>query len=166
MRGPAEGREQTVVVVGEGHRVVGLARSEDGAAAPKAAPAEVHRGSLDDPDGLARAAAEAEGVIHLAAIPSGTHAHAAGFADPCAIEAMGSALAGSGRPFVVTPGTLIAAAGRLGTEARQFGRGHRRAADRAGRMGHAGGKHLARPPERLAPRAPVPDDRLAPWTNA
>ncbi|MGV4983771.1 NAD-dependent epimerase/dehydratase family protein [Streptomyces sp. NRAIS4] len=77
MRGPAEGREQTGVVVGAGHRVVGLARSEDGAAALKSAPAEVHRCSLDEPDGLARAGAEAEGVIHLAALPGGTHARAA-----------------------------------------------------------------------------------------
>ncbi|MEV5875238.1 SDR family oxidoreductase [Streptomyces sp. NPDC052101] len=99
-----------------GHRVVGLARSDDGVAALEAAGAETHCGSLDDPEGLARAAAQADGVIHLATKHSGTDAHAAGAADLRAIEAMGAALAGSGRPFVVTSGTLIAAAGRLVTE--------------------------------------------------
>ncbi|MFI2205721.1 SDR family oxidoreductase [Streptomyces sp. NPDC020192] len=103
-------------LIGAGHQVVGLARSDDGAVALKAAGAEVHRGSLEDPEGLARAAAAADGVIHLAAIHGGTDPHAAGAADLRAIEAMGAALAGSDRPFVATSGTAIAAVGRLVTE--------------------------------------------------
>ncbi|GGM05987.1 hypothetical protein GCM10010129_57060 [Streptomyces fumigatiscleroticus] len=49
-----------------GHQVVGLARSDKSSAALTAAGAEVHRGDLDDLDGLAAAAAAADGVIHLA----------------------------------------------------------------------------------------------------
>jgi uncharacterized protein YbjT (DUF2867 family) len=49
-----------------GHEVVGLARSDDSAAALRAARAEVRRGDLDDLDSLREAAAGADGVIHLA----------------------------------------------------------------------------------------------------
>ncbi|MER8014824.1 SDR family oxidoreductase [Streptomyces griseoluteus] len=104
-------------LIGAGHEVVGLARSDDGAAALKEAGAEVVRGSLDDPEGLARAADGADGVIHLAFIHDFVDFDAAGATDLRAIEAMGEVLAGSGRPLVVTSGTAIAPAGRLATEA-------------------------------------------------
>lgn len=105
------------------HRVVGLARSDASAAALEAAGAAVHRGDLDDLDGLRRAAASADGVIHLAfkheAMRSGDYSGAAD-ADLRAIEAIGGALGGSGKPFVVTSGTLMLAfagiIGRSGTE--------------------------------------------------
>jgi nucleoside-diphosphate-sugar epimerase len=106
-----------------GHRVVGLARSEGSAAALTAAGAEVRRGDLDDLDGLSEAAAAADGVIHLAfkheAMRSGDFAGAVA-ADLRAIEAIGAALDGSGKPFVSTSGTLMLAfagiTGRAGTE--------------------------------------------------
>lgn len=106
-----------------GHRVVGLARSERSATAVAALGAEARRGDLDNLDGLREAAAEAEGVIHLAykhdAMQRGDIVSAAS-ADIAAIEAMGQALAGSGRPLVATGGTLMLAvggiAGRPGTE--------------------------------------------------
>ncbi|MFF7385150.1 NAD-dependent epimerase/dehydratase family protein [Streptomyces griseoluteus] len=104
-------------LIGAGHEVVGLARSDEGAAALKEAGAEVVRGSLDDPEGLARAADGADGVIHLAFIHDFVDFDAAGATDLRAIEAMGAVLAGSGRPLVVTSGTAIAPAGRLATEA-------------------------------------------------
>ncbi|MFF0713864.1 SDR family oxidoreductase [Streptomyces bauhiniae] len=103
-------------LIGAGHEVVGLARSDDGAAALKEAGAEVFRGSLDDPEGLARAADGADGVIHLAFVHDFADFEAAGATDLRAVEAMGAALAGSGRPLVVTSGTAIAPAGRLVTE--------------------------------------------------
>jgi nucleoside-diphosphate-sugar epimerase len=92
-----------------GHQVVGLARSDDSAAALTASGATPLRGDLDDRDGLARAAAAADGVIHLAfkheAVRSGDYAGAVA-ADLRAIEAIAGALAGSGKPFVSTSGTL------------------------------------------------------------
>ena len=105
-----------------GHEVVGLARSDESAAAIKAAHAEARRGSLDDLELLADAAATADGVIHLAfmheAMRAGDYLTAAA-ADLRAVETIGDALEGTGKPFVVTSGTLLlafAAPGRLGTE--------------------------------------------------
>jgi nucleoside-diphosphate-sugar epimerase len=105
-----------------GHQVTGLARSESSAAAVSAAGAAVLSGTIDDLDLLQSAAADADGVIHLAfkheAMRSGDLLGAAG-ADHAAIEAMLDALAGTGKPFVGTSGTLLlamAALGRTGTE--------------------------------------------------
>ncbi|MEV6765179.1 SDR family oxidoreductase [Streptomyces sp. NPDC051105] len=95
-------------LLGAGHQVLALARSERSAEALKAAGAEVHRGSLDDPEDLARAAAGTDGVLHLAFnhedFPDMTRAVET---DLRVIEAIGTALEGSHRPFVVTSGTLL-----------------------------------------------------------
>lgn len=92
-----------------GHAVTGLARSDRSAAAVSSLGADVRRGDLDDLDGLRTAAGEADGVIHLAfkheEMQSGDLAGAAA-ADLQAIEAMGAALKGSGKPFVGTNATL------------------------------------------------------------
>ena len=103
-----------------GHRVTGLARSDEGAAALTAKGAEPHRGDLDDLDGLRAAAAASDGVIHLA------YRHdfdsdfvGAAETDLRAVEAMGEVLAGSDRPLVNTSGTLLLALiapGRVATE--------------------------------------------------
>jgi nucleoside-diphosphate-sugar epimerase len=106
-----------------GHAVVGLARSEASAGTIASTGAEVRRGSLDDLDGLRAAAREADGVIHLAfkhdlALVSGDFM-AAVKADFRAVEAIGEALAGSGKPFVNTTGTMLLAHSvreRAGTE--------------------------------------------------
>ncbi|MGP8002060.1 MAG: SDR family oxidoreductase [Streptosporangiaceae bacterium] len=106
-------------LLGAGHEVVGLARSDEGAASVTAAGATVHRGSLSDTDSLRRGAAAADGVIHTAYIHdfSATgDAAAAARADAQAIEAMGEALAGSGKPFVVAAGTALLTPGRVATE--------------------------------------------------
>jgi nucleoside-diphosphate-sugar epimerase len=103
-----------------GHQVVGLARSDTAAAALTGAGAEVHRGALDDLDSLHDGAAAADGAIHLAFnnISETTDFAASLQADLRAVETIGAALEDSGKPFVVTSGTLVLASlGRLGTEA-------------------------------------------------
>jgi nucleoside-diphosphate-sugar epimerase len=106
-------------LVGAGHEVVGLARSDASAGALTAAGAEVHRGTLDDLEGLRSAAAASDGVIHLAfkheSAFSGDFQGAAD-ADRRAVETFGEALAGSDRPLVIASGTFGNAPGRVATE--------------------------------------------------
>jgi nucleoside-diphosphate-sugar epimerase len=101
-----------------GHQVTGLARSDKSAAALKAAGAEVQRGSLDDLDSLRAGAAASDGVIHLAFNHDFSDFLGSVETDRLAVEAMGEALVGSGKPFVGTSGTLMVAfvEGRLATE--------------------------------------------------
>lgn len=98
--GSAIARELT----GAGHEVVGLARSQESAAAIAAAGAEVRRGSLEDTDGLREAAAASDGVIHTAFIHDFSRMQDAGAVDLRAIQAFGEALAGSDRPLVIAGG--------------------------------------------------------------
>jgi nucleoside-diphosphate-sugar epimerase len=100
-----------------GHEVVGLARSNDAAAALEAVGVEVHPGAVDDLDSLHDGAADADGTIHLAFDNSFSDYAAAIEADERAVATMGAALDGSGKPFVVTSGTLaLAFSPGLGTE--------------------------------------------------
>jgi nucleoside-diphosphate-sugar epimerase len=106
-------------LLGAGHQVVGLARSDQGAITVENAGAEVVRGDLSDPARLGEFAAGSDGVIHLAFDNSFTDVIAAAASDLAAIEAIGGALEGTHKPFVVTTGTLmlaIANPGKLGTE--------------------------------------------------
>ncbi len=89
-------------LTGAGHTVIGLTRSDNGAAALKEAGAEVHYGALDDLDSLRLGAAAADGVIHLAFMHNHSDFAAALTADLRAVETMGAALEGSGKPFVTT----------------------------------------------------------------
>jgi nucleoside-diphosphate-sugar epimerase len=103
-------------LVASGHTVTGLARSDPAAARLESLGATPHRGCLDDLDSLRRGAEAADGVLHMA--------YGGDYADPddlirrdrAAIEALGWALSGSGRPFVSTSGTLVMRAGRVSTE--------------------------------------------------
>jgi nucleoside-diphosphate-sugar epimerase len=99
------------LLLGAGHQVIGLTRSEVGAQALAAAGAEAFRGSLEDPAGLRAAASRADGVIHLAFNHDFSKFAANCEADRRVIEALGDELAGSGRPLVVTSGTAMANAG-------------------------------------------------------
>lgn len=100
-----------------GHEVLGLARSEEKAAALAATGAEVRRGTLADLDGLRAAAAESDAVVHTAYIHDDfADLTAAAAADRAAIGAFGEALEGSGKPLVVTAATGPVALGRLATE--------------------------------------------------
>src|SRR5271165_587927 len=93
-------------LIGAGHQVLGLCRSEAKAPALAAAGAEVCRGSLADLDGLKAAAARCDGVIHLA-FNHDFSTYAANCADDRrVIQALGAALAGSDRPLIVTGGII------------------------------------------------------------
>ena len=101
------------------HQLVGLARSDTSATALEAAGVEVLRGSLDDLDTLGAAAADADGVLHLAfkheQMFSGDVEAAIG-ADRQVIDTLGEALAGTDRPLVIASGLAGHASGTLVTE--------------------------------------------------
>jgi nucleoside-diphosphate-sugar epimerase len=108
-------------IVGEliraGHHVLGMARSDAGAKSLIAAGAQVHRGNLEDLESLRSGAVAADAVIHTAFNHDFSKWAANCEMDRRAIEALGSALAGSNRSFVITSGTALAMTpGRPSTE--------------------------------------------------
>jgi nucleoside-diphosphate-sugar epimerase len=92
-------------LIGAGHQVVGLSRSDAGAEALTRAWAEVVRGDVNDLDRLHTAAAAADGVIHAAFNHDFANVKQHSEADRKVIAALGAALAGSDRPLIVTSGT-------------------------------------------------------------
>ena len=103
-------------LIDAGHQVVGLARSAQSAAALAAAGAHVHRGSLEDLDGLKEGAAAADGVVHTAFNNDFSDYQGVADMDCRVVEALGAALEGSDRPLVVTSVTTVLAQSRVGTE--------------------------------------------------
>src|ERR1700726_995993 len=89
-------------LIGAGHQVVGLTRSDTGAAVLEEAGAEVHRGTLDDLDSLHSGAAASDGVIHLAFQHGHPDFAAALTTDLRAVETMGATPEGSVKPFLIT----------------------------------------------------------------
>ncbi len=106
-------------LIGTGHQVIGLARSDASAELLAAAGAQVQRGTLDDLELLRDAAGASDGVIHLAfkhELAFSGNFQGAADADRRAVETFGEALAGSDRPFVLASGLLGLAPGRVATE--------------------------------------------------
>lgn len=99
-----------------GHGVLGLARSDAAAAALEAMGAKAHRGQLADTASLAAGARACEGVIHAAFIHDFAQYEANAETDRLALAAISAAMEGSGKPLVATSGTVVLAAGRVGTE--------------------------------------------------
>src|ERR1700729_4363358 len=80
-------------LIGAGHQVLGLARSDASAAAVQASGAEVIRGSLEDLDSLRTGAESSDAVIHLGYIHDFSQIEAAAVVDRAAINVFGEALA-------------------------------------------------------------------------
>lgn len=99
-----------------GHQVIGLSRSDAGDQKLKALGAGAHRGSLEDLESLKKGAAAAEGVIHLAFVHSFPGFLGAPAKDKRAIDALGSALEGTGKPLVVAGAVLFLRPGQPLTE--------------------------------------------------
>lgn len=101
-------------LIGAGHRVLALARSDASARAAASMGADVLLGDLDDPASLRQGAVESDGVIHLAFLHFDDFEKAVA-QEAGAVEAFGAALEGSGKPFVMASGTP-AVPGRAATE--------------------------------------------------
>ena len=98
-------------LVGAGHQVLGLTRSAAGARWLEERGAQAHRGTLEEPDSVARGAAQADAVIHTAFDHDFSH-----FVENCekdrrVIGALAGALAGSDRPLIITSGTGMGSRG-------------------------------------------------------
>ena len=103
-------------LIGAGHEVLGLARSDASAAQVEAAGAKAVRGGLADHDVLRSAAAESDGVVHLAFIHDFSDFAESARVNRAAIDLFGEVLAGSDRPLAIASGCLGVAPGRLATE--------------------------------------------------
>ncbi len=103
-------------LIANGHTVTGLARSEKSRNRLTQLGAQTLDGSLEDLEALAKGARAAEGVIHMAFGGDFSDPGSSSRQDCAAIGAMGDALAGSGKPLVITSGTLVMTPGKVATE--------------------------------------------------
>ncbi|CAF1095922.1 unnamed protein product [Adineta steineri] len=110
------GRAVVQELINHGHQVLGLARSDASAEIITKAGGLPHRGDLEDLESLKSGARTADGVIHLAFEFDFNNMAKSTAMDRAAIEAMGEAMAGTGKPLVIASGTLFLPKGKLGTE--------------------------------------------------
>jgi nucleoside-diphosphate-sugar epimerase len=102
-------------LIGAGHQVLGMARSDAGAKSPEGAGAQAHRGDLNDLESLRSGAAASDAAIHTAFRHNWSKFAEACELDKRAIEIIGAVLQGSSRPFIVSSGIGVAQ-GRAATE--------------------------------------------------
>lgn len=103
-------------LIAAGHTVTGLARSDESAAKLAKLGAAVLNGSLDDLDTLRHGAAAADGVLHMGYGGDFAKPEEMMRRDTNAINAFGQVLAGSGKPLIITSGTLVLPPGRESDE--------------------------------------------------
>src|SRR5580693_3253865 len=130
-------------LIGAGHQVLGLARSDAAASSLTTAGAEVQRGSLGDLESLRKGASSADAVIHAGFIHDFANYAAAAETDRRAIETIGAVLAESERPFIVTSGTALAAPGRVAREADVANSNFPRKSEEAAASAAAGGARVS-----------------------
>jgi nucleoside-diphosphate-sugar epimerase len=130
-------------LIGAGHQVLGLARSDAAAKSLTSVGAEVQRGSLEDLESLRNGASAADAVIHAGFIHDFANYAASAETDRRAIETIGAVLAGSDRPFIVTSGTALAAPGRVATEADVANSNFPRKSEEAASSAAAGGARVS-----------------------
>jgi nucleoside-diphosphate-sugar epimerase len=102
--------------ISAGHEVVGLARSDASAKLVADARATVYRGDLEKPESLARGASESDAIIHTGFLHDFSHFKANCELDRKVIDVLGSAIAGSKRPFIVTSAIGVLSSGGVATE--------------------------------------------------
>lgn len=103
-------------LIARGHRVLGLSRSESGAAVLRKAGAMPHPGALGEHESLREGVRQADGVLHLAFDHDFSRFREACAMDKAAIEVMCGELVGSNRPFIATSGVGLLAPGQVVTE--------------------------------------------------
>jgi nucleoside-diphosphate-sugar epimerase len=130
-------------LIGAGHQVLGLARSDAAASSLTAAGAEVQPGSLEDLESLRKGASAADAVIHAGFIHDFANYAASAKTDRRAIETIGAVLAGSERPFIVTSGTALTAPGRVATETDMANSNFPRQSEEAAASAAAGGARVS-----------------------
>jgi nucleoside-diphosphate-sugar epimerase len=130
-------------LIGAGHQVLGLARSDTAAGSLTAAGAGVQRGALEDLESLQKGVSAADAVIHAGFIHDFANYATAAETDRRAIETMGTVLAGSERPFIITSGTALTAPGRVATEADMANSNLPRKSEEAAASAAAGGARVS-----------------------
>jgi nucleoside-diphosphate-sugar epimerase len=103
-------------LIGAGHSVLGMARSDESAALVKAAGAEVHRGSLQDLESLSKGAEACDAVIHTAFSHDFSQLAQNSDDERHAIAALGDGLAGTHKTLVLTSGLAVIPKGKIATE--------------------------------------------------
>lgn len=95
-------------LIASGHEVIGLARSDEAAEKLTAAGVTAYRGDIKDLVSLKEGAAAADGVIHTGfSVDDFKRLDVAFAREKAAVEAMISALEGSGKPFIYTSGAGV-----------------------------------------------------------